>query len=360
MTIRIPLNPAHFTASESTIATMGASGASGFTYPGGIAALRLRTPHAEVVILPFLGQQIWRAAFDGRDVTMRSMFDAPVVTDRYLETYGAFFIHCGATAIGAPGPKDHHPLHGELPLARYDSAVLLLDEAQGQIALEGTYHHRVAFTVNYLATSTITLGTEATALDIALTINNHRTAPMDLMYLGHANFQPVPNGELVYSAPYTPAAVTVRQSVPAHISPPPGYGDFVARLATDPALHHRLTPDLPFDPEVVFSVAMQADEQGRAHAMQVHPEGHADFISYDADNLPMAIRWVCRTDDQAGLGLALPSTSGVEGYTAEKAAGRVTVVPPKGRWQARMQAGTLTHDQATVMRQKIDRTAGRI
>ena len=35
------------------------------------------------------------------------------------------------------------------------------------------------------------------------------------------------------------------------------------------------------------------------------------------------MRWVCRTPDQDGLGLAFPSTSEVEGYSAEKAKGQV-------------------------------------
>lgn len=359
MPIRIPLTPAQFTAAETPVVTMGQVSVTSFAYQNGIAALRMVTPRADVVILPFVGQQVWRAVFDGRDVTMRSMFDEPVVTDRYLETYGAFFIHCGATAIGAPGPDDHHPLHGELPLARYETAVLVLDEAAGTVTLEGTYRHRVAFTVNYLATATLTLAGDDTAIEVGISIDNRRAAPLDLMYLGHANFRPVPNGELVYSAPYTPQAVAVRQSVPAHIRPPAGYAAFVARLAADPTLHHRLSPDLPFDPEVVFSVAMQADADGRAHAMQVHPQGHADFISYDASTLPMAIRWICRTHDQAGLGLALPSTSGVEGFSAEKSAGRVTVVPPQGRWQARMRMGMLNEPAAQAMRRDIDRISGR-
>jgi hypothetical protein len=360
MSICIPLDPDRFSRAEQVIATMGDVTISGFRYASGIEALWIRTRRAEVIILPFTGQQIWRAAFDGRDVSMRSMFDEPVDTPHYLQTYGAFFIHCGLTAIGAPGPQDRHPLHGELPLARFETAVLHLDDAAGVIVLEGVYRHRVAFSTNYRATARISLGVASTALDIGLTVENLRDAPLDLMYLGHANFLPVPDGELAYSAAYTPETVAVRQSIPAHIAAPPGYAGFVARLAQNPALHHRLRADLPFDPEVVFSLDMKADSLGQAHAMQLHPDGQADFISYDVASLPMAIRWVCRTADQQGLGLALPSTSGVEGYTVEKAAGRVTVVAPKGRWQAQMRMGALDRAQAETMRALIDRITGRV
>jgi hypothetical protein len=120
-----------------------------------------------------------------------------------------------------------------------------------------------------------------------------------------------------------------------------------------------LDPALPFDPEVVFTVRMQADEAGWTHAMQVHPEGHADFISYDAAALPLAIRWICRTADQQGLGIALPSTAGVEGYATEKAAGRIVTVPPLGTWGARMRMGALDQIEAKEMEARIDRLAGR-
>ncbi len=359
MTIRIPLVAARFGPVETVIATMNGAVVSGFSYGSGIAALRLKTARADVLILPFVGQQIWRAVFDGRDLSMRSMFDEPVQTAHYLQSYGAFFIHCGLTAIGAPGPKDQHPLHGELPMAPFTDTVLILDEVAGTVMVEGAYHHRVAFSTNYRAVASVSLGMTNTALDIKLQVENLRAAPMDLMYLGHANFRPVPDGELTYSARYTPENVAVRRSVPAHITPPPGYGAFVDRLAADPALHHRLTADLPFDPEVVFAVAMQPDADGQAHAMQTHPDGQGDVISYAVDSLPMAIRWVCRTADQQGLGLALPSTSGVEGYAAEKAAGRVTVVPGHGRWSASMRVGALNAGAAADLRQRIDRQMGR-
>ncbi len=359
MSVRVPLSPSQFGAAPAEVAVMGKVTVSSFRYASGIEALRITTGRADVIILPFNGQQVWRAVFDGRDITMGSMFEEPVATPHYLNTYGAFFIHCGVTAIGAPGPQDRHPLHGELPLARFESAVLVLDEAAGTVVLEGSYRHRVAFSTNYTVTATITLGVEATALDFGITVQNNRAVPMDLMYLGHANFRPVPDGDLVYSARYDPEHVAVRRSVPAHITPPPGYAGFVDRLARDPALHHRLTADLPFDPEVVFSVTMEADADGLAHAMQVHPDGQGDFISYRTDTLPMAIRWICRTSDQQGLGLALPSTSGVEGYTAEKAAGRVTVVPAKGVWSAWMRTGTLDPAETAALRARIERQMGR-
>jgi hypothetical protein len=334
--------------------------AEAFRYPSGIPALRLLTPRARVIVLPFHGQQVWRAAFDGRELAMASMFEEPVETDAYLATYGAFFLHCGITRIGPPSSDDPHPLHGELPLGRFETAELVIDEATGRIGLRGLFRHRIAFTVNYEAVAEVSLGLEDTALEIGIEVTNRRgAAPLDLMYLGHANFRPVPHGRLAYAARYTPEDVAVRRSVPAHIAPGPGYAAFLAELAADPAKHHVLDPALPFDPEVVFTLRMVADEAGWTHAMQVHLEGHADFISHDMTTLPLAIRWICRTADQQGLGIALPSTAGVEGYATEKAAGRLVTLPPRGTWSARMRMGTLDARAAREMEARIDRLGGR-
>jgi hypothetical protein len=361
MPVLIPLHPSDFPAHGTrTVAMAGAMWAEAFRYASGIEALRLVTPRADVVVLPFMGQQVWRAAFDGRELAMGSMFDEPVATDVYLATYGAFFIHCGITRIGPPSPDDPHPLHGELPLGRFDTAEVMIDEGAGTIGVAGRFRHRTAFTVNYEAQARVTLPADATMLEVTLDVTNRRgAAPLGLMYLGHANFRPVDHGRLVYAARYTPADVAVRRSIPPHIKAGPDYAAFLATLADDPARHHVLDPALPFDPEAVFTLRMIPDADGWTHALQVHPGGAADVMSYDTRTLPMAIRWVCRTPDQQGLGLAMPATAGVEGFAVEQAAGRIVSVPAGGTWSARMRMGALDAGAAAEMAARIDRLAGR-
>ena len=101
--IRVPLREPQFDEVERVLLDMTDLSVTSFRCSNGIAALRRRSPRSELLVLPFVGQQIWRATFDGRDVTMQSMFDEPVHTERFLETYGAFFLHCGLTGLGAPG-----------------------------------------------------------------------------------------------------------------------------------------------------------------------------------------------------------------------------------------------------------------
>jgi hypothetical protein len=93
MPVRIELTAAMFGEKERPVCSMGAFEVSAFRYDSGIAALRVKNSRGEIIVLPFKGHQIWRAHFDGRDLTMKSMFDEPAATTTYLETYGAFFIH---------------------------------------------------------------------------------------------------------------------------------------------------------------------------------------------------------------------------------------------------------------------------
>ena len=221
MAVRIDIHPSWFSEKESQIAQCGELKVSGFCYDSGVAALRIVNDRGEIIVLPFHGQQIWRAKFDGRDLTMQSYFDEPVNTQTYLENYGAFFIHCGVTAIGAPGPEDTHPLHGELPNARFQHAYLLVDEMAQTVSVVSTYQHTLAFSYHYLATATVVVPQGSALIDVSLVVDNLKNTPMDLMYLGHANFRPVDGGELHYMAHYTAENVRVRRSIQAmsHQSP---------------------------------------------------------------------------------------------------------------------------------------------
>lgn len=353
---KINLQPKFFIESEKVFAEHDALQAHTFRYTTGVCGLRLTNQAGEITVLPFQGQQIWHAAFMGRVLTMKSMFDEPRPTQEYLHTYGAFLVHCGATAMGVPGTEDAHPLHGELPNAPYQKAVLIIgqDEKGPYMGLTGEYQYTVAFNHNYLAKPMVKLYAESTRLPISMTIHNLKRSEMELMYLAHVNFRPVDNGRLVYSAPCAPEHVRVRTSIPSHIRPPEGYVDFIEALKDDPAQHNVLKPGLAFDPEVVFFIRYLADEAGWAYSMQVHPDGSADFVSHRPDQLDHGIRWVCRTADQDALGIVLPATAEPEGYLAEKAKGNIKVIPAGGEFYCEIEVGTLAPDEAKQLEEKID------
>ena len=353
---RIFLYPKLFTENERPLLESGELSASAFRYSSGVCAVRLKNSQGELVMLPFQGQQIWSATFAGRPLGMTSFFPEPRPTRNYLETYGGFLLHCGATAMGVPSAGDNHALHGELPNAPYQKAWLLLgeDENGPYIGLGGEYHHIVAFSYNYTASPAVTLHAGASLFDVSMTLRNLRQAPMEWMYLAHINYRPVDNGRMLYSALPTAEHVRVRLSIPSHIRPGPGYVEFLQALKDHPEQHHHFTADKVFDPEVVFFIDYLADEHGYGHSLQLHPDGSADYVRHSPAQLDKLIRWIVRTPDQQALGFAMPATAEPEGYTAEKAKGNLKVIPGGGEVSFQMTAGCLPPAQAAAIAAKIE------
>ena len=124
-------------------------------------------------------------------------------------------------------------------------------------------------------------------------------------------------------------------------------------MSKNPEKHNLLTPDLTFDPEMVFFIDYVADGEGWAHTLQVHPDGGADYIRYRPDQLDHGVRWICRTPDQDALGLILPATAEPEGYSAEKAKGNIKSIEAGGQWRCDMTMGALSASEASAMETTI-------
>ncbi len=354
------LRPGMFTDRERPLVEHGGLSASAFRYDSGVCALQLVNDLGQLILLPFQGQQIWSAQFGGRELAMRSMFSQPRPTQAYLETYGAFLDHCGATVMGVPAAEDNHPLHGELPNAPYDRAWLMAGEDSNgpYLGMSGEYEHIVAFNHHYVARPEVRLYAGATRFPISITIANLKRTPMELMYMAHVNFRPVDNGRLVYTAHCTPEHVRVRKSVPSHLRPPAGYAEFLAQLTEHPERHNVLVPGLAFDPEVVFFIDYLADADGWAYSMQIHPDGSADYITHRPDQLDHGVRWVARTPDQDCLGIVLPATAEPEGYHAEKAKGNVRILSGGASVRFDIEAGYLAPAEVPAYEARVAQVLG--
>ena len=358
--VTLPLRPEYFTAATPTpFAHWDDLTASTFRYPSGACGLRLANARGWVDLLPFQGQQIWDAHFLGRSLAMESIYAGPVPAGDYRRSYGAFGVHCGATAMGNPGPLDQHPLHGELPNAGYQSAAVQFGtdgSGRRQLALTGIYHHSVAHTHSYLATPTVRLGEGATVVDVDMEIKNLRSRPMDLMYLCHLNFRPVDGGRLVDTVP--PGGLRLRSRVLAG-EPEPGLRtDSLPKLVADPEIHRNLLPELTFDPEAVLFLDYRTDPDGWAHSMQLHPDGTADYVKHRPDELDHAVRWLSRNPEQQALGLCLPATAEPDGYLAERDKGNIRTIGPGESFCCRITVGALDAEAASVMSAAISRTMG--
>ncbi len=343
MRLTFDLVPGDFAAKPRAIARFEGLTATAFRFDTGVAGLRIENDVGHVVLLPFQGQQVWDAVFHGRRLTMESVFAEPVAASDLLSSYGALLVHCGATAMGNPGPEDRHPLHGELPQAPFQTARLLAgtDGEGPYMGLSGLYRHQQAFSHHYVAEPELLLHCGSGILDLRMAIRNCRKSPMELMYLAHVNFRPVDGGRLVDTVPDDPRHIRIRKRLPGFFAPSADRDRLLARLEAEPARHRHMVPSERIEPELVMGLDFVADEEGLAHAMQVHPSGEADVVSHRPGELPRAVRWITRSADEDALGLVLPGTAEADGYTAEKRKGNLLTLAPDGQFTCHVRFGAL-------------------
>jgi hypothetical protein len=346
-----------FTGKERTFAEFGSLTASVFRYDSGVHAVRLRNEEGHIVLLPYTGQQVWEAFFHGRYLQMKTMYREPKAVDHFLDSYGCFVMHCGPLRMGCPGPDDDHPLHGKLPVARYDEASLLLgaDDEGRYLGVTGVLETNRAFGEKYRARPMVKLHAGSSQVHINMTIENASHYSMELMYMCHVNFRPVEYGRIVQCVDWTKEGMEVRTAIPEHVKVSQGFREFLNQLEENPRLTEVLRPEDAYNPEIAFFMnSAQADENGWSHYMQVHPDGSADYIRYRPDELDHNTRWISRTADQAGLGLALPATCDPEGYCAEKRKGNIKEIPALSSVSFSVVAGCLDQASARAMESHID------
>ncbi len=348
---QIALPRAVFTAEERTLVSFGALRASVFRYPSGIEAVRLANARGAVVVLPFFGQMIWRAGFDGVDLTMQSMFPTPRASADITGTYGCFAFHSGLLANGVPGAGDSHPVHGEFPCLALDDAALEVGEGEEgpYLRLVSTVDHARGFGPHYRATPTVTLTAE-TRFTIAMAVENLSYRPMPLMYMCHINFAFVPGGEILQPLAYAPERTTVRRAVPAHVTPTPAYLARIEALAADPARMAKLDQPGDYDPEQVFYLrGLGMDAEGLTHLMLRRPQGDGFTIAYRTAVFPKTVRWILANPDQSVAAFALPATAEPEGFTAESRKGNVRTLAPGARAAFSVRAGYVDHQAAAAL-----------
>jgi hypothetical protein len=325
-TAEIILERGFFGPKELTIVRFGDLRADLFRYETGVEALRLVNARGHVIVLPYMGQMVWRASFDGVELAMHSMFDAPRPAQTIIETYGCLAYHAGLLRNGTPSAEDTHPLHGEAPCMPMDSASIGCgsDGAGSWICVGSERDYAVGFGAHYRAAPHVTLRAGETTFDIAMTVENLSAAPMDLMYLAHANFAFAEGARIVQPAPFDPEHVVTRTAIPAHVTPTDDYRAFLKELAARPDRMEVLDEPKRYAPEQVFYIKkLKAGTDGLAHFLLKRRDGDGFTVGYDPVAMPHAIRWILMNEDQRVAAFAIPGTCEPEGYQAEKRKGHV-------------------------------------
>ncbi|MDD7972805.1 DUF4432 family protein [Roseinatronobacter alkalisoli] len=360
MTISIPLTPAMFNHAENVVARSPAFTVTAWRTRLDIEMLRIATARGHVDVLPFMGQMIWDAVFDGVRLTMDSAFPAPRPAHSIVETYGCLAYHSGILTNGCPGPEDDHPLHGEMPCKRMDAAHLEFCQEDGApvIRVGGHVDHVLGFGPNYRARPSVTLG-EGTVIGMGMVVENRSALPMDLMYMAHVNFAFVPNGIIHQPAPFSTGRTRVRTDVPAHVTPNDDYRAFLSELSGMPEAGRVLDQPERWNPEqVIYVDAPGTDAAGMTHAMLERPQGDGFAMSYATAEFGHMVRWILHGADAKVAAFALPSTCEPEGYLAERTKGNVGVLHPGETRSFMARFGYVTRDEAAALARTIAAIGG--
>lgn len=308
--MKINLREEFFTEKEFVIAENKTLKATAFRYSTGVAALKIENEKGYFIILPFMGQQIWRVNFQGRDLTMKTTFDEPVYGVSYLQTYGGFLYHCGISSVGAPDEK--HLQHGEIPNIKYKDAYIITDEDENGtfITVGGCLDFNIGFTKRFLFKPTCTLYENSTIINVNSELKNMRSAPMEYAYLCHVNFAPIDDAKLYYNAKLK----TVHKNIPEQMSEDKKtkLKTFMDNLEKD--IHIGDVVGLPeqiYEPEICFTMMYEGAE---GHTLQYKENEGACYVKHDVQTMPYAIRWVSRTDHEDAMGMVLPCTCEHLGY----------------------------------------------
>jgi hypothetical protein len=305
--VTVRLEPDLFGAAPREILVYGALRATAFRYGSGVAGLRIDNAVGHVIVLPYVGQQLWHVEMHGRPLTMVSTFDEPVDTTDYLAGNGAYFLHCGGSAMGNPGPLDEHPLHGELPYARHRGVELVVDD--GSLTVRGGFTHRVSFGPYFEASTSVTVSERSGMLDSRARITNLSREARALMYLAHLNFRPALGGSVI-DAPQE--------------APPTTRGGMVL----DGPIDDLLAPGIRVEPELVQSIPVTPDADGWVTTRQRHTDGSEDVVAYRSPDLTHTVRWLRRSADDDAFGFALPATAEADGLVEETRKGNVRLYEP--------------------------------
>ncbi len=331
------------------IATAEGLNVTAFRYASGIEALRIENARGHLIVLPFMGQMIWAAEFDGVNLTMGNRFAMPRPATSIVETYGCLAFHSGILRNGCPSPQDNHLLHGEMACARMDKAGLRFgaDERGAYVEITGEVEYVMGFGAHYLARPYVRLHAQDTLFDMAMDVTNLSSAPMELMYMCHVNFAYAKGARIVQPVPFTPEHVQVRTAVPGHVTPNPDYLSLIDELAKEPSAMEVLNQPERYDPEQVFYIrGLPHDAVGNTHMMMQLADGSGFAMSYPVARFPKSVRWVLVNGDSQVAAFALPSTCEPEGYLAEKAKNNIRFLAPGERAVFDVRLGYLAPDSA--------------
>lgn len=341
--MKLPLYPFYFTQTERILFESSNFKISCFSYPSGVAALKVSNLRGYLIVLPYMGQMIWQMVIDGINIGMHSPIIEPKPANNIARTYGCYAFHSGLLSNGCPSSADHHPLHGEMPCAPMTNAIIHIDNEGKELKILSEYHYQEGFGNYYRATPSITMKAESGLVDIEMMVHNCGGKPMDLMYMCHINTAFFKDAKILQPAAYSKETTVVRTALPSHVHPTSTWQDFLGALQAEPSKLSVLKEPELYNPEFVFYVKkLLADNDGMIHLLLKKPEGDGCYCAYHKDDFNHLVRWILCDEDMQVAAFALPSSCEPEGYLAEKNKGNVRVLAANETTKFKVRSGYLS------------------
>ena len=198
-------------------------------------------------------------------------------------------------------------------------------------------------------------------VEMRATVHNRRTHPLEYLWLCHMNWLGVDGGRFYYSAPQDPDHVLVAPTELGNDSPRAvAIREWGRKLASDPTLADVLdSSSQVYDPEMCINYRYETDEDGWAHSLMELPGGGSYYVAWDATKAPYALRWLCRTGDEDGVGIAVPSTGTNRGSAYQREHGHFNTLGPGESDVLRWRFGLLDERETNDAKACIDAILGR-
>ena len=327
MNTKIYLQRGFFAENAKTIMENDEFKVNLFKYSSGVEAIEVTNSRGKIIVLPYMGQMIWRVEFDGIDLTMKNMFSRPRKVNNMLDTYGCFAFHSGLLANGCPSSEDTHPMHGEFCCADLDAT--WIEFSEDEVIIGGEYEYCQGFGFKYLARPSVSLKANATNIKISMQVKNLTSVEMPLQYMCHINHHYVDKGEFKANIP--DEAFKLRESIPSHIKPTKEWFDYTDEIKKAQVEGKTLTklenPDL-YNTEVVF-LADRLDKYTDEAIVEINsPKGYGFRTQFSTKDFKYGTRWIMYTPEQQVSSCIIPGTCRPEGFLAAKKAGSLLMLQP--------------------------------
>ena len=287
-------------------------------------------------VLPTRGMGLWRGDYHGLPLGWRSPVSGPVhpkhvqLADRgglgWLGGFDELLCRCGLSSNGPPGPDGDGglsllTLHGRIanrPAEAVEVTVSL--DPPYELTVRGQVEEGALFCPHLRLTTAYVTAPGSNRLVIHDVVENRSGRPAEMQMLYHCNFGPpfLEAGSRVLApirelAPQTPRAAQGIDSYETYAGPSTGFA------------------------EQVYLYDLQADARGHTLSVLVNAaQDRAVAVRFNRNELPCFTVWknTAAVEDGYVTGLE-PATNYPNFKGFEREQGRVRVLPPGGRWEAR-------------------------